>query len=494
MEDDIKVALNQSHSNISKEIKVSSIKKNLLTDNIEQIPESIYKIKEIEGNIEFLSKEEMDHSKIKNNSLSRLKETINPILIPKENLNNFFTKLASVSRLNTINLNNTRPEKKGEEKYNKLILKMMKNKRETALLDEKLNIHEILQDKSHLLLTEDNIALENSLESSKDEYIGQIQKSITESNHVDLLNFDTFNQDSKELFNKRNDLSKMKLKCITQNPILQEDKNYTMKDNPNNTKFKKTKQTNSASTKVSTESTKKIKEINSKNTIPIDKKDPLKQNNLLTAGNITTKYNINPMKIKRKNISPINKFNASSSLKPISRDSIGNSNANVNTNGNNSVQKTNQSGIKKSNNLSISSNISTKITSKSPIVKINKTPIKQSNENRDSSIKKNRVAFIKNKNNISVNFSEAFSSVNSANSKKDILNSSILTNKKNGSIKSLNSIKKKASPSRYEYDARLTNDMNTIEEYEYSKILMELRAIFGDELQFFDENSKLNNV
>ena len=68
------------------------------------------------------------------------------------------------------------------------------------------------------------------------------------------------------------------------------------------------------------------------------------------------------------------------------------------------------------------------------------------------------------------------------------------TNTKGSIAKSLLESKPNTSRSKNQRTSLKGNmkssEINVIEEYDYSKILLELRAIFGDELELFDENCK----
>lgn len=125
----------------------------------------------------------------RNFSVSKVEPEYNSsLLIPKENLNNFFQKLASVSRFNT-NKDHKTEENPQEEKTH-ANLDVMKHKeekkqepkangspndsqsfsrhRDTKLLDSKFNIDEILNEKKECLLTDVNVGFDVSGKSSND--------------------------------------------------------------------------------------------------------------------------------------------------------------------------------------------------------------------------------------------------------------------------------------------------------------------------------------
>ena len=145
---------------------------------------------------------------------------------------------------------------------------------------------------------------------------------------------------------------------------------------------------------------------------------------------------------------------------------------------------------------------------KKPIIsKMSITPLTSAKKKNDPmsfinkfNLNKSTISSKDNKNNSMINKTHdktrKSNSTLTSRSKKDILNtSSAFSKKANDSNKNLMksfdlSNKRKSSLVAEKKKALLISEFNVIEEYDYSKILIELRAIFGEDLEYFDENSK----
>jgi hypothetical protein len=344
----------------------------------------------------------MNQSELKknNNSFTKLHNFASNLIIPKENMTNFFNRLASSKKLPDL-----MPAQKLESKISK--------HRDTALLDATLNVNEILNEKYKNLLSEENIA---------DKFLSFKEPEI--------CNF-------------------------SENPNL----NFSIDENIcENITYKETK--TEAKENKSTLYCKKLSLKTDNNTL----------NNEQPKLKLTTIKKSTGNNIKAKLNTPIkNTLVKSSNQKIKNENSINVLNKKINVNKTNATKP-----------------INSKFLVKTPM-KSNKINIftPKANKKETNSILKS-------------NFSSTISNNKSFNSKS--LNTSAFNEKKNSKdFNSSISYSKKPSakldfPKRNSGGDRksfLSAEFNVIEEYDYLKILNELRQIFGEELEYFDENSKL---
>jgi hypothetical protein len=358
-------------------------------------------------------------------------KTMNSFRLPKENMNNFFYKLQSASKLKILKAKEDKQEEveiiqENPKKQERVLVNhkhSLIKPRNTALLDEKMNVMEILKDKDNLLITDSNMITENYSDSSKDEInlgekdlFNKISMTDFKNSSMDDLkseDFSTFHKKvgiNKERILNLNELGKA-VYSAADNSLKKIAAEKSNNKKPPNTSRKSVNKQLTKSTDMSFNKNNISKESNTAST---STKFSLGSKGKASKTPVTssTKKVINPFTVKLTNNKVQNTVRA---VTP------------VNVTRTQTLKSRNNSQTK---NFTTSSSIK----SKSPIVKKETTRIGISHSSRGS--------------------------------ETSIINY------------------------RTKYEANLQSTLyNTIDEYDYSKILVELKQIFGDNLELFDEHS-----
>ena len=423
-----------------------------LSDNQENVcpSEKRLSLKQVEESINEINVE-VEFKKIK--SLSKLdnRDANSSIVIPKENLTGLISRLASLSKLDCrkeCSTGNTSQTTTCHPESNKNLTKSKKH-RDTMLLDQRLNIQEILNDKNSLLLTEDNI-LERS-DMSRDDHLLKMSDKKGEIPNINNFHNMSFSLDEPIEVNLTESNLPNDLKLSNQFDTFKKKLNSRNDETPSTSRFTdKYKSSPKKNFKTEANTPKKISLKKKLNT-------SIREQSLKPKNNLETKSTVlNSLKnsINSKSKSPVGFKN-------------------VNPFATSRVTFTPNSKLKLSNNKKPTTNIKKpvppfgsdkKFTKPSPLLKQNTL-----NTSINRSYSKNTKPFGEGSRNLK--------SVNS--SRLDTLNTSM-------------SKKKKKSETLISHSSMHSTEFNVIEEYDYHKILTELRAIFGENLEFFDENSKYN--
>lgn len=489
------------------------VMENLSESIVNEIPARRISTKEIG---ESLIVPESDLKKHKVNSLSRLVETDkNPIIIPKENLNSFFNRLASVSKFNSqktreSNVSNELIKENETTAVNSIpvmkhfdLTHKKSTKRDTQMLDARFNVNEILNDQNKLLLTEENI-LEKSLDSSKENNV--LNNDIKENRHNLSFSMDENIDINFVENNLRNDLrlsggfdtfDKNSKKPVTARIISTNVKNNNPLNYNKINKIAPIKEVNKQSLVTSRNTKNAIQgkfNITPKSLNLQDKKISA-LNSLDSSINTTTKSTLNSFSMMsgKQNLAKSKSPTfTKQNLSPSFKDSKGLSTTRPSLSPNFKKQDL----LNKNKNVSVSP-MNSSIKSKIPVNFHNKInpPLNQSNVSyqKNTAISKFNSKIPETKRNNKNN-----NTIIPNRSKKDVLNTSssaysrINTESTKNLSKSFHA--RRSSQGVTDRKTSLLNgnsEFNVIEEYDYSKILSELRAIFGEDLEFFDESSMI---
>jgi hypothetical protein len=500
--------LNGDEANLSEiNYEIKNINDTIVIENPSEsiggeIPNRRISTRDIEESL-IVPESELKRHKV--NSLSRLGEgEKNPIIIPKENLNSFFNRLASVSKFNSqkpreskltneliqVHENNNSNPNPNLMKQSDTTQKKTTKQRDTQMLDARFNVNEILNDQNKLLLTEENI-LEKSTDSSKENDVLNIKEnnhnlSFSMDENIDInfaennfkndlklsQGFDTFDKNSKKPVTSRTPSTNAKNNNLAVNnklkkiiPIKEVNKPPVI-----------TSRNKNVNLLVSGKNSITPKSFN----LPNKKTSGL--SSLDSSTNTTTKSTLNSFSVTKpvggaKSKSPTyTKQNLSPNFKTLS-----------------TTRPSLSPNFKKQDILNKNKNVSpmnSMVKNKNPvgfITKINP----QSNQSSSNNKKDFNVT------NFNTKLNETMRNNNTMipnKSKKDVLNtsSSVYSKKTSDSSKNLSKSFHNRRSSQGVTDRKtsfINTEFNVIEEYDYSKILNELRAIFGEDLEFFDENS-----
>jgi hypothetical protein len=429
---------NQETSSIERRISIKMVEENIHEVNIETDLKKIKSLNKLDT---------------RDNSSSH-----SSAFIPKEKLTGLISRLASLSKLDCrkegCSTGNTSNNTTSIHELQKIAPKSKKH-RETVLLDQKLNIQEILNDKNSLLLTEDNILERSDMSrddhllrmSDKKEYPQSINNfnnlSFSIDDQIDVqLTDNNINPDTNRLSHQFDTFSKKK--GITK----KEDGNLTHIPNITNRLT-----TNSKNTPVKknpkTESKIPIMKTNLKNPFGSSRDQSLKPKCNLDSKSTILKNGKAIINSKSKSPISVKNSNPFSSSRTTFTPNV--------------KFKTNDKKNPVSNNTKVSPFTSDKKGIYKPF-KPNTSNTLNKSINRSTS--NNNKGFFENSKNLNTLNSSRLDTLNTSISKK---------NKKNETL--------------INHSSMLSSEFNVIEEYDYHKILTELRAIFGEDLEFFDENS-----
>jgi hypothetical protein len=375
------------------------------------------------------------------------------VLIPKENLTGLISRLASLSKLDCrkegCSTGNTSNTTAGNPESQKNVTKSKKH-RETVLLDQKLNIQEILNDKNSLLLTEENI-LERS-DMSRDDHLLRMS-------------------DKKEYPPSINNFNNLSFSIDDQIDVQLTDNNIN-NINPDQIRLSQQFET-------------------------FNKKKPVPRNE---EGHLTNRLSKNsPIKKNAKTDSKIPVLKTNNLKYPFSSSRDQSLKPKNNLDSKSTILKNGKSVINSKSKSPLSNKISNPFSSSrttfTPNAKLKTSEKKNvmTKNLKDSKISPfNEKKVFKPKPNISNTLNKSINRSTSNNKKGFLDNSKNLNTLNSSRLDTLNtsiSKKHKKNESLINHSSMLSSEFNVIEEYDYHKILTELRAIFGEDLEFFDENS-----